>query len=220
MISPLDTYLGWDELEHFAGCKRPEWKIGTRTEEDFRHVPYGFRDETLPAKHACPNEECDHSSKFEKTTTRIVCFSCGVVHLISGEDTRTRMTNTRDIGYGLTPRTVAGLLLWPGQPWLDFGRLSSDEPHDFVVTRAKVKEVTAEDVIGQVVLGTGARRGFVWTALATADPKGQYGYGGPVRFLHANDGRGRGGKPLRTVTAAARWVGARLAEAQTESGAA
>ncbi|MGW1525415.1 hypothetical protein [Streptomyces sp. NPDC002159] len=44
-----------------------------------------------------------------------------------------------------------------------------------------------------------------------------YGYGQLIRWAHANDGRGRGGNALRTVTAAARWIGARMAEVETPS---
>ncbi|MBK3630404.1 hypothetical protein JHN59_37530 [Streptomyces sp. MBT49] len=215
MISPLDTYLGWDEPEHRDGCKRPKWDIGMRTEKDvFRHVErYG---EPQP-KHACPDEYCDHGTSFDKVMVRLVCRSCGVAHVISGEmghQTGHTETSTQVLGYGLAPRQAAGLLLWPGHPWLSAGMLAADEPHDFVLTRIGVKQVTADTVVGQITQSRGKLGGIVWTALAVPDPNGQYGYGQLLRWAHANDGRGRGGAALRSIPAAARWIGARLAEAK------
>ncbi|MEV6614236.1 hypothetical protein AB0N31_10510 [Streptomyces sp. NPDC051051] len=212
MNSALDTYLGWEQPQHRTGCKRPSWEIGLRREENaYRRTWHG----DPPLTHSCPQEECGHGNSYEQTMVRIVCRSCGAAQVITGEatvDTGTTMTSTKTLGYGLPPRQAAGLLLWPGQPWLDFGRAVDDEPHDFVVTRTGTKEVTKDTVVGQISQGRGKLGGILWTALAVPDPQGPYGYGQHVRWAHASDGRGRGGSPLRTVAAAARWIGARLAE--------
>lgn len=214
MISPLDTYLGWDQPQHHTGCKWPQWDVAVhRDERAYRRTWHG----EPPLKHDCPQGECGHGNSFAEVMVRIVCKSCGAAQVITGEDTPdTGMTttSTKTLGYGLAPRQAAGLLLWPGQPWLDFGRALDDEPHDFVVTRTKAKQVTKDVVVGQIAQGRGKQGGVVWTALAVPDPEGQFGFGQHLRWAHANDGRGRGGSALRTVMAAARWIGARLAEQQ------
>ncbi|MFJ8140620.1 hypothetical protein [Streptomyces sp. NPDC096013] len=213
MTSALDSYLGWEKPGHRRGCAKPAWDVSFRTEEKaYRHVGYG----EAPLRHECPDEDCAHGNSFDKSVVRIVCYSCGAARVITGEtthDTGESITSTTHLGYGLPPRKAAGLLLWPGTPWLDVGRLREAEPHDFVVTRSKVREVTEATVVGQIGQSRGDRGGVVWSALAVPGDGGQFGYGGQrIRFEHANDGRGRGGKPLRTVNAAARWIGERLAE--------
>ncbi|MGW4733857.1 hypothetical protein ACWEQC_32625 [Streptomyces shenzhenensis] len=214
MTTPLDTYLGWEQPEHLTGCKRPAWDVTFRREESaYRSSWHG-----APApKHACPEpeEDCGHGNFFTKLVVRIVCASCGAAQVITGEDTPdtgVSTTSTRWLGYGLPPRRAAGLLLWPAHPWLDVGRAVSAEPHDFVVTGPKARQVTDDTVVGQIAQNRGKLGGLVWSALAVPDPKGQFGFGPRIRFAHAHDGRGRGGTPLRTVNAAARWIGARLAE--------
>ncbi|MEH0547325.1 hypothetical protein QA802_30830 [Streptomyces sp. B21-105] len=212
MISPLDTYLGWEQPQHREGCKRPAWDVAVRREERAYRRHYNGES---PLAHGCGQEDCGHGNSFTEAMVRIVCKSCGAAQLVTGEDTPetgSTHTSTRYLGYGLPPRQAAGLLLWPGQPWLALGRAVAEEPHDFVVTRQKVKQVTADVVVGQITQSRGERGGVVWTALAVADPEGQFGYGQHLRWAHANDGRGRGGSPLRSVAAAARWIGARLAE--------
>lgn len=209
----LATYLGWEQHQHHDGCKRPAWDVGIRTvENEYRYA--GSYHEERP-KHGCPVEYCAHGNSFTKLVVRLVCHSCGAAQVVTGEhteDTGGTTSDTRQLAYGLAPRQVAGLLLWPAQPWLDLGRLSSEEPHDFVVTRPKVKRVTEETVVGQITQGMGKLRGRVWTTLAVPDPAGPYGLTSHLRYAQANDGHGRGGSPLRTIPAAARWIGARLAE--------
>lgn len=214
MISTLDTYLGWATPEHYTGCKRPQWDVAVRRDEHAIRY-HGYGDE--PLKHSCTNEGCSHGNSFTKVTVRIVCVSCGAAQLVTGEhtdDTGTETTNTKWLGYGLPPRQAAGLLLWPGQPWLYLGRGLDDEPHDFVVTRTKVKKVTKDVIVGQITQGRGKQGGVIWSALAVPDDDGQFGFGQHLRWAHANDGRGRGGSALRTIPAAARWIGARLSEAE------
>ncbi|XUL91030.1 hypothetical protein ACQ86D_34015 [Streptomyces galilaeus] len=183
---------------------------------------HGFHGEPV-VTHACADKEyCEHGATYDATVVRIVCFSCGVARVVSGEksaDTGETLTSAKWLGYGLPPRRAAGLLLWPAEPWLYVGRAEEAEPHDFVVTRLGVAVVTEDAVVGQITKGTGERRGVVWTALAVPGEAGQFGYGQLIRFQHANDGRGRGGSPIRSVPAAARWIRDRLAE-QPEAGAA
>jgi hypothetical protein len=212
VISALDTYLGWDQLQHRDGCKQPRWDVAVR--RDDRESRYHYNGEP-PLTHSCPEEDCGHGNTFAQLMVRIVCKSCGAAQVITGEDTPDTgmtVTSTKALGYGLAPRQAAGLLLWPGQPWLDLGRAVSDEPHDFVVTRARAKAVTKDTAVGQITQSRGKLGGVVWTALAVPSPQGQFGYGQHLRWVHANDGRGRGGRPLRTPVAAARWIGDRLAE--------
>ncbi|WP_329338536.1 hypothetical protein OG866_26950 [Streptomyces sp. NBC_00663] len=223
MRSTLDTYLGWETLRHFDGCKRPLVKIAWRRDEnEYRRDPdRGFGGSSV--NHSCTTEYCAHGNSFTKLTVRIVCITCTAAQVITGEateDTGISTTTTKHLGYGLAPRQAAGLLLWPGMPWIDVGRMGSEEPHDFVVTRTGVKTVTQDVVVGQITQGRGKLGGLVWTALAVPDPEGRYGFGRPVHYMHRNDGRGDGGSPLRTVKSAARWVAARLAEHGAQGGGA
>lgn len=220
LTSALDTYLGWEQPQHHEGCKRPQWDVSIR--RDDRASRYRYRGEPY-VKHSCPGEDCGHGDTFDQVMVRIVCTSCGAARVLTGEDTPDTgetLTSTRHLGYGLPPRRLAGLLLWPGQPWLDLGRALDEEPHDFVVTGPDARQVTTDTVVGQITQGRGKQGGVIWSALAAPSPDGQYGFGQPIRYVHANDGRGRGGKPLRNVTAAAKWIGARLAEHQANGGAA
>lgn len=217
MKSPLDTYLGWEQPTHHQGCTRPVWDIGIRTEEDA--VRSGGRMGQI-VKHACCDEFCSHHGTFTQTVVRLVCKSCGAAQVIYGEkteDTGAVITSTKWLGYGLPPRKAAGMLLWAAEPFLRTGRANGPEPHDYVVTRAKAKAVTEDTVVGQITQSRGSQGGLVWTALAVPDPEGPYGFGQMLRWAHANDGRGRGGSPLRTVTAAARWIGDRMADTEHAS---
>ncbi|MFD6035284.1 hypothetical protein ACFWHF_12190 [Streptomyces griseoincarnatus] len=202
MTSVLETYLGWDEPRHLASCKRPAWSVDVRTDHD------ELRDRLGGGKHACANDECRHGDRYPRTTVRIVCRSCQAALVVRGEDASTSqgMTASTTHGYGQPPRTVAGLLLWPGEPWLYFGRLASDEPYDFVVTRKGVTRVTEADVVGVITQNRTKRRAVIWDAGALPTP-GKYG-----RF---NFGATNEDKPARTVAAAAKWIAARLAEQQT-----
>lgn len=200
MTSVLETYLGWDEPQHLAGCKRPAWSVDIRTDRD------ELRDRLVEGAHACANEECQHGSRYDRTTVRIVCRSCQAALVVRGEDASISEGAHVTHGYGHPPRTVAGLLLWPGETWLYFGRLSSDEPYDFVVTRKGVTRVTESDVVGVITQGRTKRRAVIWNAGALPTP-GKY-----ARF---NWGATNEDKPARTVAAATKWIAARLAEQQT-----
>jgi hypothetical protein len=218
--SVLDTYLGWEQPRHMDGCKRPAWEVGIRAESRVLR-PREFGES--PLSHSCPDGDCGHGNTFEQTMVRLVCRSCGAAHVVTGEataDTGQAITSTKTLGYGMPPRRVAGLLLWPGQPWLPYGRALDEEPHDFVVTRGDAEAVTEDSTVGQIIQGRGGRGGVVWTALAVADASGQFGYGQRLRFRYDNDGRGRGGRPLRTVGTAARWIAAHLGEQSAAAGGA
>jgi hypothetical protein len=217
----LDTYVGWETPSHFDGCKRPSWDVGIRRVADEYRSGTGGYGEPRPQHKCADTEYCEHGSTFTAIVVRMVCHSCGAAQVVTGEataDTGESEGSAKHFAYGVPPRRVAGLLLWPALPWLDFGRLSSDEPHDFVVTGPTVKhaaQVTADTVVGQITQGQGKRRGQVWTALAVPNPDGPYGrMVSAVRYAQANDGHGQGGSPLRTVPAAARWIAARLAETE------
>lgn len=221
MSSVLGTYLGWEQPQHLTGCRRPEWEVSLRREEDRYRSDLGGRYGEPVRTHKCPDAECGHGNSFDRRVVRIVCHSCGQAQVITGEatdDTGVSQTSTARLGYGLAPRKVSGLLLWPGKPWMSYGRANSDEPYDFVVTRAGVTQVTKDAVVGDITQGSGRRGGVVWAALAVPDAKGQFGYGGPVRYAQCNDGRSRGGSPLRTVRSAARWIADRLTEADGTTG--
>jgi hypothetical protein len=200
-----DTYLGWEQPEHLAGCKRPVWTV------DFRTDPDEFRGRHDGDAHACPNDDCQHGDRYPRTTVRIVCTSCQTAVVIRGEECSTSwgMTANTTYGYGLPPRRVAGLLLWPGEPFLNIGRLNSDEPYDLLVTRTGVKRVTRADVVG-VIMQTRGKRNAVTYSAAT-DPRDNEHMRGRIDWARRSSDDGT----LRTVTAAARWIGARLAEQHT-----
>ncbi|MFE6282467.1 hypothetical protein [Streptomyces sp. NPDC057877] len=210
MSRAIDTYLGWETLQHRVGCKRPAWSV------DVRDEPRKWRDRHGGAEHKCTNDVCGHDGYYAQTTMRIVCRSCQTATVIRGEDCHTSQGQTANTayGYGLPPRQAAGLLLWPGEPTLGNGRLLRDEPYDFVVTRTGVKRVTEADVVGQINQDRGRRGGVIWHATAVSDPNGEFGFGQRIRWAYGTGD----GSPLRSVGAAARWVGARLAEHETGGG--
>ncbi|MGW7201074.1 hypothetical protein [Streptomyces chryseus] len=203
-MSVQDTYLGWRHLEHAPACKRPEWGV------DVREDDYALRENYGGPGHGCPIDDCGHANRYTQTTVRIVCRSCGTAHVLDGENVQTTTTRTEHLGYGLPPRKVAGLHLWPAEPWLYFGRSASDEPHDFLVTSERVDRVTEADVVGQITQGRGKRGGIVWSAAAVPSPRGPYGDGraSGVAYAQLADG-------LRTVPAAAKWIAAQLAQKDT-----
>ncbi|MEU3254238.1 hypothetical protein [Streptomyces sp. NPDC006997] len=203
MSRAIDTYLGWSQPQHLGDCKRPDWAVDVRTE------PREWRDRHGDAPHDCPNDSCAHGDYYAETTVRIVCRSCQSAVVITGEECHTSEGSTAHTthGYGLPPRRAAGLLLWPGEPWLNLGHLRRDEPYDYVVTRTGERRVTADNVVGQISQGRGRRGAVIWHAAAVSDPDGPHGLK-PVRWAYATGDA----SPLRSVGAAARWVGARLAE--------
>ncbi|MFC8658058.1 hypothetical protein ACFUCT_23100 [Streptomyces parvus] len=189
-----DSYLPWEELAHKPDCNG-QWTVDVRTEYDtYRSVSGG-------TAHACPNGECGHSSRYDKTTVRIVCTTCGIVHTMSGDADDKRRTSTKAIGYGQPPKKAGGLWLYPGAPLLfGWGHGEDEEPEGYLVTRTHVDRVTVDNLIGTIHKARGPRRGVHWSAVAVPDPKGEYGYG-LTRWARA---RGE----LRSFTAAAKWIAA------------
>ncbi|MEV6680840.1 hypothetical protein AB0N09_28835 [Streptomyces erythrochromogenes] len=192
-LSVQDVYLGWRELAHGADCPRPSWTVDLRDDEHYRSS-YGGATE----RHACPNEDCDHSGSYSRTTVRVVCLACHVAHVISGESVSSRSTSTRTTGFGEAPRKVAGLYLWPGQPWFD------DEPHEFLVSRARPQRLTAADVVGEIYEGRGPRGGKRFSAAALPSPTGAYGVR-TLRWSRAQEG-------FTSCSAAAKWIAAQTPE--------
>ncbi|MFJ8883644.1 hypothetical protein ACIRJR_09540 [Streptomyces sp. NPDC102402] len=192
MSGLTDTYLAWDELGHAPECADPRWIVDVRTE--FR----AFRDLSSQS-HNCPSEGCGHSDRYEKTSVRIVCRSCGKARIMSGESDSLRQTSTTALGYGQQPRKTAGLWLYPGEPLLyGWGSVGGDEPTGYLATRTRVDRVTGENVIGAIYQERGPRRGIKWAATAIVDAFGEYGYG-QVRWARSQNG-------LPTKAAAAKWI--------------
>ncbi|GEC02989.1 hypothetical protein SSP24_06440 [Streptomyces spinoverrucosus] len=198
MTTVQDTYLGWEQPEHLPTCERAQWLV------DFRTGEGEFRERFSGDAHKCPNDVCGHGDWYERTTVRIVCPSCQVAFVFRGEgDINSGTLANTTHGYGLPPRRVAGLLLWPGEPFLNFGRMSSDEPYDFLVTRPGVQRVTRADVVGAIMQTRGRRGGITWTA--AVEPRDSKYSPGQIDWA-----RDSGDTALRSVTAAAKWIGAQL----------
>ncbi|MDX2667428.1 hypothetical protein [Streptomyces stelliscabiei] len=205
-----ETYLGWSVLPHAEDCHQPAWEVGQWVDDD----AYRYKRASDPPRHGCTDEDCDHGNRFTETVLRVVCRSCGWAHVISGEFHSQRHTTTERLGYGQAPRRTAGLLLWPGDPWLNVFREETDQPHDFLVTRLGVERVTRDAVAGQITQGRGKRGAVLWAANAAPSETGEYGGGlGSIRWAYAEDG-------FKTPVAAAKWIAARLADAETAGGAA
>ncbi|MEU2505994.1 hypothetical protein ABZ621_14920 [Streptomyces sp. NPDC007863] len=188
-LSVQDVHLGWRELPHGAECPRPSWTVDVRDDEHYRSS-YGGATE----RHSCPNEDCEHGGSYSRTTVRVVCLACRVAHVISGESRSSWSSTTRAIGFGEPPRKVAGVYLWPGEPWFD------DEPHEFLVSRVKPRRLTAEDVIGEIHEGRGPRGGKQFSAVALPTPNGAYG----LRALRWDRAR----ENFASCSAAAKWIAA------------
>ncbi|EPD63143.1 hypothetical protein [Streptomyces sp. HGB0020] len=209
MTTVQSTYLGWEQPEHLASCKRPTWSVDFRTDED------EIRGRDGGDAHACANDECQHGDRYPQITVRIVCTSCQAAVVIRGEHgyTSRGMTANTTYGYGLPPRKLAGLLLWPGEPFLDFGRQRTDEPYDLLVTRLGVKRVTRENTVG-VIMQTRGKRGAVTWSAAVGPRDSKYLRGRIDWSRHSGDDA-----TLRTVTAAAKWIAAQLASSDADGGA-
>ncbi|MEW2570461.1 hypothetical protein [Streptomyces sp. NPDC047070] len=207
MTTVQGTYLGWDELVHFRDCKRPQWTIDTRTEDGV------FRPRHGGDKHDCPNEDCYHGDRYSRTTLRVVCTSCTRAYVLQSEEgLQEGSAKTVTDGYGQQPRKVAGLLLWPGEPYLNWGRLSTDEPWDFLVTRPGVTRVGEADVVGVITQVMGKRGAKRWSTVAVRSEAGPYGLS-PLRFAC-------GQERMLSVAAAAKWIAAALLDASVPAGGA
>ncbi|MFE4649321.1 hypothetical protein [Streptomyces sp. NPDC056707] len=192
-----DTYLAWDALDHSSDCSRPEWTVDVRTDHD------AFRARQAGLAHSCPTEGCDHSDRYDRTSIRIVCRSCGRAQIFTGDAESRQSTCTAALGYGQQPRKAAGLFLYPGEPLLfGWGNPTDNDPTGYLVTRKAVDRVQADDLVGQIAQERGSRGAIRWTALAGPAADGPYGYG-RVRWSQASE-------EMRSVAAAAKWIAACL----------
>lgn len=194
------AYLGWQQpLSHRADCARPSWEVTTRTEHDQR---WGRFDE---GGHACPNEDCNHHDRYDRLTVRIVCDSCGVVQLITGEEHSWAGTTTASIGYGQPPKRAGGLWLYPGPPLLE--RLNP-ESSAYLCTLEKVERPTEKDIVGAIGEEHTKRGRIVWSASALPEISPSPLASHPAPFLHWAFESGEQRFP--TVVAAAKWVKAQV----------
>ncbi|WP_369043420.1 hypothetical protein [Streptomyces sp. Midd1] len=200
MSTVQSTYLGWSGFLHATDCKKPSWDAQMQTES--------MLGPDARLSRACNNEDCSHGDHVEMTTFRLVCHSCRRAHVLTGEISSESYTTVDRIGYGSVPRKIAGLLLWPGQPWFRAGRASHEHPHDFLVTRAGVTRVAESDVVGCIYLWKGKLGGLTWAAAAVQDPDGTFAPG-KLRWRRVSEG-------LRTPTAAAKFIAAEVAAADGE----
>ncbi|MGW9439623.1 hypothetical protein [Streptomyces sp. NPDC055607] len=197
----VNAHLDWRTLHHREDCAKPAWEVALQTEAARPRPRRGG------PEHSCPDEECGHHDHHDKITVRVLCRSCGTVHLISGEEYTTRTTTTARTGYGQAPKKMAGLWLYPGPPLLDW---QDAGPSAYLCSLEKVEHLTQKDIVGVVMEGRGKRGATVWSAAIGPDfqPYGLYGY--------TNWAKNSGEKPFTSVTAAAKWVAAELDAAAAE----
>ncbi|MFJ8798446.1 hypothetical protein [Streptomyces sp. NPDC102487] len=167
MNSVRDLYLGWAGFAHEANCPQPMWEPQVRRDEGRRG-----RLLTLDEEHGCKAEGCEHCNVFPRVTIRLVCWGCGAVHTVSGEDVTSNPTTTDVLGYGRDAQELAGLWLWPGSLVLPG---TDDEPHDWLVTRTPNRPQLAAEVAGLICRHRTAGGHLRWQANAIADPTGPHG---------------------------------------------
>ncbi|MGV9427148.1 hypothetical protein ACWDO7_23030 [Streptomyces sp. NPDC003656] len=159
-----ELYFGWVDLAHGQDCPLPVWEPQLAIEQ-------GRRGRRLPAEpgHACSHPECDHATVFARFTVRLVCQSCDVVHLITGEGAGRGTTTTAAYGFGQPAREVAGLWLWPSglhTPGNDA------EPSTFLVTLTPNRPSRPVHVAGRIAEYFERRRRF--NAAAIVEPAGKH----------------------------------------------
>jgi hypothetical protein len=201
----IAAHLEWQPFRHRPDCAKPVWEVDQQAASDKR------RPRREGPEHGCPNEECGHHDHYDVITLRVLCRSCGTVHLISGEEYTTRTTTTASTGYGQPPKKVGGLWLYPGPPLLDW---KDAGPSAYLCSREKADRLSEENIVGAVTEGRGKRGATVWHAAIGPDFKP------PARGLSgfAVWAKNSGDKPFGTVAAAAKWVTAELdAAAATET---
>lgn len=193
-----DVYFGWGQPGHMQGCARPAWEVDTRVEYHVWRGSHGGGD------HSCPSEDCGHRNRYDALTVRVICRSCGVIHLHRGELMATETTTTRSIGYGQPPRKVAGLWLYPGAPLL----LADPEPYEYLCTIDRVDRLEPDHVVGYIAQGRGKRGGVTWAAAALPEIDHDNSLRRPrLRYTVTS-----GETTFKTATAAAKWLRDRIAD--------
>jgi hypothetical protein len=189
----IAAHLDWQPFRHGPDCAKPAWEVAQQTEADKR------RPRRDGPEHACPNEECGHHDHYDRIAVRVLCRSCGIVHLIGGEEYTTRTTTTVRTGYGQPPKRVAGLWLYAGPPLLDLRDHTA--PGAYLCSLEKVDQLSEKDVVGAITEGRGKRGATIWSAAVGPDfrPEGYTVWA-----------KNSGDKPFNTVAAAAKWVTAEL----------
>ncbi|MER6314422.1 hypothetical protein ABT237_11710 [Streptomyces sp. NPDC001581] len=201
----LAAHLEWQPFAHRPDCAKPVWEVDHQIVSDKRRPRRGG------PEHGCPNDECGHRDHYDVITVRVLCRSCGTVHLIGGEEYTRRTTTTARTGYGQTPKRVGGLWLYPGPPLLDLSWEASD-PGAYLCSREKVDGLSEENIVGAITEGRGKRGATVWHAAIGPD------FHPPARGLsgYATWAKNSGEKPFTSVSAAAKWVTAELEAAAAE----
>ncbi|WP_330335748.1 hypothetical protein OHS33_39580 (plasmid) [Streptomyces sp. NBC_00536] len=200
----LSAYLGWTRPAHRPDCARPSWEVDLRTE-------FGqHRNRRGGPAHSCPNDDCDHGDQYEEVTVRLLCRSCQVVRLITGEEQSDRSTTTASTGYGQAPKPVAGLWLYPGPPLL---RLHDSTPYSYLCTLERVEQLDEKDIVGTIVEGRGSRGATVWSAAALLEVRHLPSVRTEPYFTWKTVS---GDTAFKTVAAAAKWVKAAVDAAATE----
>ncbi|MGW6210991.1 hypothetical protein [Streptomyces sp. NPDC055109] len=180
-------YLGWSPLSHGPGCPSLTWdSVEILRDEGGRIVQSGAE------RHACANADCSHTDTFTRVQLRLLCRDCSTVRTITGENLTDDPISIEDSGWGLAPREVSGVWLWPGQPVISGG-----EPNDYLVTRT-ADGVTTENLYGIISGHREADNIRRWIAAALPDPDGPHGEHS-LRWQYRTAG-------LADVAAAAAWI--------------
>lgn len=183
-----DLYLGWQPLTHTLDCPTPAWDVAElRFDDGIRRV--GAHVEP----HACATEGCSHADGFPRVQLRLLCRNCQTVYTVSGEALSTLCTTTSLTGWGQPPRQVAGVWLWPGQP-----ADAEHQPHDYLVTRDRVTQVTPANLAGIITKYWDSEGRPRWIAGADLNPDGAHQIHS-LRWTHRSAG-------LETLDEAVRWV--------------
>ncbi|WP_392967266.1 hypothetical protein [Streptomyces sp. LN245] len=189
-------YLGWSPLDHPADCPKPTWDV-----VEIRHDEGGRIVQTGAEHHACANDTCSHADSFGRVQLRLLCRDCGSIRTITGEGLTQVPSTVADSGWGLAPRKVSGVWLWPGQP-----AAPGSEPHDYLVTRSRAAAVTTESLYGIITRYRDASGTPCWIAGALPDEDGEHQVHS-LRWRHRSAG-------LADLDAAAAWIAGAETRAQ------
>ncbi|MEV4863222.1 hypothetical protein [Streptomyces ossamyceticus] len=183
-----DLYLGWQPLTHTITCPNPVWDtVELRHDDGVRPVLQG--DEP----HSCANDLCGHENGFTRVQVRLLCDDCQTVYTLAGDGLGIACTTTALTGWGQPPRKTCGVWLWPGQP-----ATAEGEPHDYLVTRDRVTQVTRANLAGLITAYRDSEGRPRWIAGADPNPDGAHQIHS-LTFTHRSAG-------LETLEDAARWV--------------